>query len=387
MPIPVSINPRPLSRRESKARLQSLLAERPDLAPRLAAVRDMGLRVSATEVHLTTACNIRCKGCWYFEGGFDEAVKDTSDAAVIREFVDSLVARGVTQATLIGGEPTLVPERLAAFVGRLPYITVSTNGIRPLPRAGLENIAVAISLFGGGPLDDALRGYRVNGSAFSGLFETALKNYRDDPRVVFVYALSEDGLQYVEPTVRAIEDNGNQVTFNFYSAHGSDHALRIDDEKRTLAEALRVKELYPDTVVCHPYFIEVLITGRTHWNGHFGYDVCPSISVDHPDHAERIRNGNPVLDGFSVYGADYKTLQFCCTSGNCSDCRDSQGVYSWLLVSMNRFLDHAHRLETWLDLAESYWRQWYWAQLHSPAFARKARIAGDSQPISTEGAV
>ena len=97
--------------------------------------------------------------------------------------------------------------------------------------------------------------------------------------------------------------------------------------------------------------------------------------MDHPDHAERLRNGDPVLDGFSVYGADYQTLQFCCTSGNCADCRDSQGVYSWLLVSMNRFLDDTGRLETWLELAESYWRQWYWAQRHAPNFARQAPFA------------
>ncbi|MFY1682145.1 4Fe-4S cluster-binding domain-containing protein [Micromonospora sp. WMMD730] len=374
MPTPIAINPRPLSRREAKVRLASLLADRPDLAARLQVVRDMGRRVSATEVHLTTTCNIRCKGCWYFEGGFDAAVPETSDPALISRFVDSLVAKGVTQATLIGGEPTLVLPRVVPFVERLPYVTISTNGIRPLPMSGFEQVAVAISLFGGGPLDDALRGYRVNGSSFSGLFETALGHYRNDPRVIFVYALSEEGLQYVEPTVRAIQDNGNQVTFNFYSAHGSDHALRIENEQRTLAEALRVKQAYPETVVCHPYFIESLITGRTHWDGQFGYDVCPSISVDHPDHAERIRNGNPVLDGFAVYGADYQTLQFCCTSGNCADCRDSQGVYSWLLVSMNRFLDDTGRLETWLELAESYWRQWYWAQRHHTNFARRAPL-------------
>ncbi|MEU1606878.1 radical SAM protein [Micromonospora matsumotoense] len=375
MPTPIAINPRPLSRREAKTRLASLLADRPDLAARLQVVRDMGRRVSATEVHLTTTCNIRCKGCWYFEGGFDAAVPETSDPALISRFVDSLVAKGITQATLIGGEPTLVLPRVVPFVERLPYVTISTNGIRPLPMVGFAHVAVAISLFGGGPLDDALRGYRVNGSSFSGLFETALGHYRNDPRVIFVYALSEEGLRYVEPTVRAIQDNGNQVTFNFYSAHGSDQALRIENEQRTLAEALRVKQAYPETVVCHPYFIEALITGRTHWDGQFGYDVCPSISVDHPDHAERLRNGNPVLDGFSVYGADYQTLQFCCTSGNCADCRDSQGVYSWLLVSMNRFLDDTGRLETWLELAESYWRQWYWAQRHAPNFARQAPLA------------
>jgi hypothetical protein len=351
------------------------LSDRPDLADRLRVIRDIGRRVSACEVHLTTTCNIRCKGCWYFEGGFDTAVRETSDLGLIEAFAAKLEESGVTQATLIGGEPTLVLNRVRPFVEKLPYVTISTNGLRPLPKDGFENVAIGISLFGGGPLDDDLRAHRPNGSTFTGLFDTALKNYRGDPRVTFVYALSEDGLPYIESTVRAIEDNGNLVTFNFYSAHGTDHPLRIENEKRTLAEALRFKELFPDTVVSHPYFIETLITGRTHWDGRFGYDVCPSISVDLPEHAERVENGHPVLNGFAVYGADYKTLQFCCTSGDCDGCRDSQAVYSWLMVSFNRFLDSVGRLETWLSLAESYWRQWYWSQRHSPNFDRRPTLA------------
>ncbi|WP_431982240.1 4Fe-4S cluster-binding domain-containing protein [Streptomyces qinglanensis] len=366
----VHITPRPPSRAEAKARLRGFLADRPDLAARLKDVRRMGTRVRGCEVHLTTACNIRCKGCWYFEGGFDTAVRETSDPGLIRAFAEKLAADGVTQATLIGGEPTLVLDRVRPFVEHLPYLTLSTNGLRPLPMDGFENVAVGISLFGGGPLDDELRAHRPNGSSFTGLFEKALGHYRDDPRVTFVFALSEEGLPHIEPTVRAIRDNGNQVTFNFYSEHGSDSPLRIENEQRTLAEALRVAEAYPEAVVAHPYFIETLITGRTHWGGRFGYDVCPSISVDLPEHEQRVANGNPVLDGFAVYGADYETLQFCCTSGDCDGCRDSQAVYSWLMVSFHWFLDSERRLETWLDLAESYWRQWYWAQSHAPAFAR-----------------
>lgn len=368
--VPVTLGRAAPDRRAAKIRLRELLAERPDLAERVRVIRDMGRRVRACEVHLTTTCNIRCKGCWYFEGGFDAAVPETSDLGLIRAFVEKLDIAGYTQATLIGGEPTLVLNRVQQFVERLPYITVSTNGLRPMPKAGFENVAVAISLFGGGPLDDDLRAIRPNGSTFSGLFQKALQHYRDDPRVIFVFALSEDGLEYVVPTVQAIQDNGNQVTFNFYSAHGTDQALHLEHEQRILEVALRAKQEFPDTVVSHPYFIETLITGRTHWDGQFGYDVCPSISVDFPEHEARVRNGNPVIDGFAVYGADYQTLQFCCTSGNCGDCRDSQAVYTWLVLNMNRFLDSAQTLTTWAELTESYWRQWYWAQRHSPNFAR-----------------
>ncbi|WP_306321415.1 MULTISPECIES: radical SAM protein [unclassified Streptomyces] len=365
MSVSLNLTSRPLSRKEAKARTVEILAARPDLSARMHRMRRLGRAVRSCEVHLTNSCNIRCKGCWYFEGGFDTAVREESDPERIRAFAEHLKEEGVTQATLIGGEPTLVPRRIEPFVEAMPYVTISTNGLRPMPREGFENLAIAVSIFGGGPLDDDLRAIRVNGSKFTGLFDTALKHYRDDPRVMFIYALSEAGVEHIEPTVRRIAENGNTVTFNFYSEHGTDTPLRISNEQRLLEEALRVRELYPDAVMSHPYFIRTLITGRTHWGGTFGYDVCPSISVDHPAHKERLLNGNPVIPGFNAWGADYRTPQFCCTSGDCDGCRDSQAVYSWLMVSSSRFLDDEGQLELWLDIAESYWRQWYWSPLHA----------------------
>lgn len=364
-PVSVSLSPPSPSRQWTKKRISELLAARPDLAERFIRIRRFARTVRACEVHLTTACNIRCKGCWYFEGGFDTAVRELTDLDKIREFARRIADEGTTQATLIGGEPTLVPRRIEPFLEHLPFVTVSTNGLRPMPDIpGSAKMSIVISLFGGGPLDDDLRAIRPSGKTFTGLFDTALSHYRDDPRVMFIYALSEAGLDHIDPTVRRIAENGNTVTFNFYSEHGTANPLRIENEAYTLAEALRVKEKYPETVVSHPYFIESLITGKSHWGGQFGYDTCPSLSVNNPVHAQRVANGNPVLPGFTVWGADYETQQFCCTSGDCQGCRDSQAVYSWLVVSVNRFLDSPERLELWLDLAESYWRQWYWSPFH-----------------------
>ncbi|MGH3840423.1 MAG: radical SAM protein [Pseudonocardiaceae bacterium] len=361
IPRPASMN-HPLTRREAKTRTAELLSGRPDLAARLFSMRRIGRAVRACEVHVTNSCNIRCKGCWYFEGGFDSAVRELSDLDEIRVFVQKLREAGITQATLIGGEPTLVPRRIEPFIESLPYVTISTNGLRPMPKQGFENIAIAVSLFGGGPLDDDLRAIRVSGTRFTGLSDTALSHYQNDSRAVFIFALSEAGVPYIEDTVRRIADNGNTVTFNFYSEHGTEAPLRMENEELILHEALRIKEIYRDAVVSHPYYIRTLITGRTHWGGHFGYDVCPSISIDLPVHAERLENGNPVIPGFAVWGADYQTQQFCCTSGDCNGCRDSQAVYSWLLVNPSRFLDNVEQLELWLEIAESYWRQWHWAR-------------------------
>jgi hypothetical protein len=348
-------------------RILALIQGDPELAQRLLAVREFSRKVRAAEYHLTNACNIRCKSCWFFEYDFDRGPRELTSLEGWKEFAAGQRDRGVTAALLIGGEPSLYPDRVAAFVASMPYVTISTNGFKLLPFDGFENVNVAISVFGGGPLDDELRAIRPSGRSFRGLFDKALQNYRDDDRAIFIYAITPEEIEHIETTVRRIRDNGNQLTFNYYSSYGTDDPLHLHaDRQRLLEEALRMKDSYPDTVVCDAYFIRTLITGRTEW-AEFGYDVCPSLSVDHPAHRDRLANGNPVLPGFNAWAADAKTVQFCCTSGHCDGCRDSQAVFSWLLVSLSWFLDSKERLATWLDVAESYWRQFVWSPYHRRA--------------------
>jgi hypothetical protein len=270
---------------------------------------------------------------------------------------------------LIGGEPTLYPERIAAFVEAMPYVTISSNGLRALPREGFENVAVALTLFGGGASDDALRAIRPSGRRFTGLFATTLDHYRNDPRAHFIYALAPDGPDRVEDTVKRIRDNGNRVTFNYYAAYGEGDVHAIESEQRRLLdEALRIREAHPETVTCHPEFIRTLITGRSR-DLAWGYDVCPSVSRSHPSHAARLANGQPALPGFEVWGADQQTVQFCCASAACGECRDSQAIYSWLMLSLPRFLDSRESLVTWIDIAESYWAQFVWSPWRDAADA------------------
>jgi len=339
------------------------LAGDPALAARLARLRRFSRGIRTSEYHVTNACNLRCRGCWFFAYDYDQATRDARPLEAWRAFAQAQAERGVTSALLIGGEPTLHPERVAAFVEHMPYVTVSSNGLRELPRQGFERVQVALTLFGGGDLDDDLRGWRPSGRRISGLFDQALRQYKDDPRVCFIYALAGEGLPHIEPTVRRIRDNGNRVTFNYYSRYGEGDPLRRDEEGRLLEEALRVRELHPETVLSHPYYLRALLTGRTGW-GEFGYASCPSISVDHPAHAARLKNGNPVLPGFNAYASDLETVQFCCTSGHCEGCRDSQAVYSWLLTNVKHFLGSPELLRTWVEVAESYWSQFVWSEYH-----------------------
>src|SRR5690349_22808997 len=179
-------------------------------------------QVRVSEYHVTNACNIRCKGCWFFEYGHDDATRENKDLATLAEFLQhERTVRKVNTALVIGGEPTLFPERIEVFVEKMAHVTISTNGLKRFPYEGFEQVAVGLTLFGGGPLDDDLRAIKPGGRRFTGLFDTVLKNYRNDERAGFIYAITEDGIDYIDDTVRRIEDNGNRVNFNFYSKYGT----------------------------------------------------------------------------------------------------------------------------------------------------------------------
>jgi Radical SAM superfamily len=335
-------------------------------------------QVRVSEYHVTNACNIRCKGCWFFEYGHDDATRENKDLATLAEFLQhERTVRKVNTALVIGGEPTLFPERIEVFVEKMAHVTISTNGLKRFPYEGFEQVAVGLTLFGGGPLDDDLRAIKPGGRRFTGLFDTVLKNYRNDERAGFIYAITEDGIDYIEDTVRRIEDNGNRVNFNFYSKYGTATPSALREQQALLDKALEVKEKYPEAVVSHPYYIRTMITGRSHW-GDFGYDTCPSVSVDYPEHKERLQNGNPTLPFFNTWAADLKTVKFCCTSGHCSGCRDSQAISSWLVVNMERFLESREMIETWIEVAESYWRQFIWGPFHWTKFDASAKRPFDT---------
>jgi organic radical activating enzyme len=350
----------PIGRAKSQL---SALTDDSKLSERFNRLRDIGRRVRSSEYHLTNACNIRCQGCWFFEFDFDTRTKEPADIQVWRRFAAEQVDRGITSALLIGGEPTLYPDRIAAFVDAMEFVTISSNGLSEFPTLGFENVAVALTLFGGAGLDDKMRAIKPNGDRFAGLFDRALLNFKDDPRATFIYAIDPSATNVIDETIRRIADNGNLVSFNYYSDYRCNDPLRHDGEKRLLDAALDAVDRYPETVLSHPYYVRALITGQTEW-GKFGYDSCPSISVDHPAHKERLRNGNPVLPGFNSYAADTKEITFCCTSGHCETCRDSQAIHSWLMTNFRHFLRMDDGLRLWIEFSESYWRQFIWSDLH-----------------------
>lgn len=303
------------------------MQEREELMKRFRAVRQEAKSMRSSLYHLTNKCNLRCKGCWFFEFEFDSRVQELESLDVWRKRAQQEAERGINAPLLIGGEPSMFLERIKLFMEYMPMVTVSTNGLKKIPVDGFEDVTIAISLFGGGPLDDELRVIGPNGKTFTGLFDRALKNYKDDDRAGFVYAIARNGIPYMEDAIRRIRDNGNRVLFNYYADYGGLELLQHDAEAELLEKALVLQQKYPETVASHPYFLKALISGQTEW-GTFGYAECPSVSIGCIDNSERVKSGVPVLPLFNAYSADMRTIAKFCTSGECGKCRDSQAMIS-----------------------------------------------------------
>src|SRR5437773_3314213 len=82
------------------------------LLGRFRAVRTFSRSVRASEYHITNTCNLRCRGCWFFTFGFDTRSKEETDLVRLREFIERERTRHINAALLIGGEPTLLPDRV-----------------------------------------------------------------------------------------------------------------------------------------------------------------------------------------------------------------------------------------------------------------------------------
>ena len=130
---------------------------------------------------MTSRCNIRCEGCYYYEGE-KQLSPENGDPAAWRALMREEKARGITYVVLAGAEPALVPELLRSLLRGDALGAIATNGVKRIPPE--IGYRIHISVWGNDETSRRIRGGpRTCWSARS-------DNYREDPRAVFVYTFT-----------------------------------------------------------------------------------------------------------------------------------------------------------------------------------------------------
>ncbi len=296
--------------------------------------------IRSVSVDLTHACNIRCQGCYFFAEGMDRTPQGDIDEFVARER-----ARGTNFVTVVGGEPSLVLDRLKKLYDAF-RLSVATNGLRRIPRAGFEELPIGVSVWGGHETDRELRG-----SGRLDVWCRALDNYRDDPRAFWYYTVAPGHAHEVEDVVTRCVENGNRVLFNFYGdlegrGRDLDYRLGFGEVRDAITATIR---RYPDKILMTARLAEVVSTGRL-YDERWGHATCTSISPDHPVNRERVRNGRPFSRHFRAYNADLETTRRCCTAieRDCASCFDTWQHFSWVMLNLRKHLGSKQDFTEWL---------------------------------------
>ena len=287
---------------------------------------------------------MRCKGCFFFSSNEHKAASEENDIKKWVAFIEREKERGVNLAILIGGEPTLRLDRVAAFYNRLPTFC-ATNGLVKVPRDRFPDMMLGISLWGDEEDEKILRGKDT--------FSISSKNYEGDPTVYYLYTLTPNQIGKIERVIRKIRDVGLKVHMQLLSNdEGVDGFSWKPEKLKTLRfEMDDMLEAYPDTVISSKYYHEIITTGKM-FGRSFGWHECPSVTQPLDDRHPRPKR----LIEFIRWASDLESMHRCCTSEtrDCSICKDGAAHMSWVMVNKRAHIKTPQDLQNWIEVYEMF---------------------------------
>lgn len=314
----------------------------PEWYERYKRISKLNIRSSIYDV--TDRCNLRCKGCFFFSSNEHKAASEEKDVSKWEAFVELEMARGVNLAILIGGEPTLCPDRIEAFYKRLPTF-VATNGMIKIDRDRFPDLMVGISLWGDREDEVLLRGKDT--------FAISSRHYAGDPNVYYLYTITPKQLGKIEDNIRRIKDVGLKLHMQLLSNDEEidGFSWQPDELIAVRAEMDQMLDDYPETVISSKYYHQIITTGIM-CGRHFGWMECPSVTdpIDQRDpRPKRLTN-------FIRWASDLKTMHRCCTSEtrDCSTCKDGAAHMSWVMVNKRAHMNSSEDLQNWVEVYEMF---------------------------------
>ncbi|TFH40547.1 MAG: radical SAM protein [Chrysiogenales bacterium] len=331
----------PGKKAEARPKFSELLAD-PFVRERWEKVRKyFFLRESTYD--MTNRCNIRCDGCYYYEGA-KQFAEENGTIADWQSLMKTEKKRGITFVVLAGAEPSLVPEICQSCYDIIPLGCIASNGFKRIPEG--VGYKIHISVWGNDETSHRVRNAKK-------LLEKQIENYRDDPRAVFVYTFTRENIGEIYDVMEYLTVHNCRLTFNIFSAPvGYNGALRHDSEslKRTRETMADVLARYPENVLFSPYSI----VAHTHTLGLHDLYACSYPRM------------NPSTDiglgrSFRQYRTDLtwnRDVSCCVPDTDCADCRHYAAGSAVVTARLHRHAAHPEQFKAWLDYVDTYLAVW-----------------------------
>lgn len=333
------------------------IVKQSDIVERFARVRKyFFLRESTYD--MTSRCNVRCDGCYYYEGDKQNA-QDNVDPAAWRALFRAEKERGITFVVLAGAEPALVPELLQVCYDEIPLGAIASNGLVKIPAS--VGYRVHISVWGSDATSERIRRAKR-------MLERQIDAYAGDPRAVWVYTFTKDNVGEAPAVVAELAKSGCKVTFNMFSSTvGYTGALThtpasLAEARKTMLDLLRE---FPDAVLFSPYSAAV----HTDENSLHDLFSCP-----YP----RQNQGEFGLGrSFRQYRSDLtwvRSASCCVPDTDCADCRHYAAGSAIVTARMNRHITSPDQFRAWLDYVDTYLAVWV------PGYTKSANLCEVAVP-------
>ena len=336
--------------------IAKLLRANPHLKPRYDYAREVirGFRRPAL-YEVETRCNLKCEGCYYFEGGTTHSIKGETDPGAWESFFADEGRRGVTMAYFLGAEPALCQDRLRLAIGKFPHANIGSNGTIKIHRD--IPFRIAVSVWAGDDASDvSMRGASV--------FRKALRNYAGDERAIMVFTISRWTIDQAPAVAKMCEDNGVKLTFNLYSptetfldriaaqSRNDDKFFRVSNREDSPLlrpeDLLRANDVlnqavddWPDTVVYSKAYNDYMCAPGPR------FDIDPTTGM-------AVNCGSRILEPMRYFSSDLKQAAVKCGSSasSCAECRMYSGGWSSRLIPRARDVESVEAFSDWLDMLD-----------------------------------
>ncbi len=292
---------------------------------------------------MTNRCNIRCDGCYYYEGA-KQFAQENQDPADWLKLMKDEKARGITYVVLAGAEPSLAPDLCQVCFEEIPLGAIASNGLRPIP----ESIGYRIHISVWGDDETSLRTRRAKD-----MLVRQIARYQNDPRAVFVCTFTRENIDQAHGVMEVLARNGCKVTLNMFSSPvGYTGPLRHTPQSlaETRQTMMALISDYPENLLFSPY------SAVAHTHIHGLHDLY-SCSYPRMNHSTAIGLGR----SFRQYRADLtwdRSAACCVPDTDCNDCRHYAAGSAVVTARLFRHASDPETFRAWLDYVDTYLAVW-----------------------------